>query len=42
MSIQFYNYNVTGDCGNTNVGAVYFDITGQHHHLRLSVLPLPG
>lgn len=26
--IQVYNYSVTGDCGNTGVGAVSFDITG--------------
>lgn len=26
--IQVYNYSVTGDCGNTGVGAVSFNITG--------------
>ena len=28
MSILLINYNVTGDCSNTNSGSVYFDITG--------------
>ena len=28
MSISLINYNVTGDCSNTNSGSVYFDITG--------------
>jgi len=28
MSISLLNYNVTGDCSNTNSGSVYFDITG--------------
>jgi hypothetical protein len=28
MSVVVYNYSVTGDCGNTKVGAVSFDITG--------------
>ena len=28
MSITLYNYSVTGDCSNTGVGAIYFDITG--------------
>ena len=28
MSITLLNYNVTGDCSNTNSGSVYFDITG--------------
>lgn len=28
MSISVYNFNVTGDCSNTNSGSVYFNITG--------------
>ena len=28
MSISVYNYSVTGDCSNSGVGAIYFDITG--------------